>query len=68
MKCPTCGCTNFYIKDEDDEYEIYVFNTSGEEIVFDETLDQDEIPQITPAIETFCNQCAWHGEFNTISD
>ena len=66
MKCPTCGCEKFYIKDENDEYEIYEFTTSGEKIVFDEGLDQQEIPQITDGRETFCNQCAWHGKFDTL--
>jgi len=68
MKCPTCGCEKFYIKNQDDEYETYEFSTSGEDIIFDESLDQQELPQITPKIETFCNQCAWHGEFNTLSN
>ena len=60
MKCPTCGCEKFYVKNENDEYEIYEFNTLGDKIVFDESLEQDEIPQLTPQVETFCNKCAWH--------
>ncbi len=67
MNCPTCGCEKFYIKNEEDEYEIFEFSTSGEKIIFAESLDQDDIPEITDNIETFCDQCAWHGEFNTLS-
>lgn len=67
MKCPTCGCEKFYLKNEDDEYEIYGFDTQGEKIVFDENLDSDEIPQVTPQIETFCDKCAWHGAYQTLN-
>ena len=35
MKCPTCGCERFYIKDSDDEYEIYEFTTAKGTIEFD---------------------------------
>ena len=67
MKCPTCGCEQFYIKDKDDEYEIYEFSILGEKIVFDENTDQQETPKIENEIETFCNKCAWHGKFNTLT-
>lgn len=67
MKCPTCGCEKFYVKDEDDGYEIYEFSTSGENIVFDEDPAPQETPEITDEIETFCNKCAWHGKFITLT-
>ncbi len=66
MKCPTCGCENFYIKDTDDEYETYEFTAADGKIEFDATLDQQEVPQITKEIETYCNKCAWHGKFETL--
>lgn len=68
MKCPTCGCEKFYVKDVADEYEIYEFTTSGKDIISDESIDPQEIPKITPKIETFCDRCAWHGEFSTLSN
>lgn len=67
MKCPTCGCEKFYVKDKNDEYEIYEFSTLGENIVFDEELGPQKIPKITNEIDTFCNKCAWHGKFNTLT-
>ena len=67
MKCPTCGCENFYVKDKEDEYEIYEFSTAGEKIAFDDSLNPQEVPEITDEIETFCDKCAWHGKFNTLN-
>lgn len=67
MKCPTCRCMKFYFKDQDDKYEIYEFDTSDGKMVFNESLGQDQAPQVTPEIETYCNQCAWHGKFNTLN-
>lgn len=66
MKCPTCGCENFYIKDADDEYETYEFSSSKGKLEFDADLDKQEIPQLTNDIETYCNKCAWHGRFGTL--
>ena len=66
MKCPTCGSENFYVKDADDEYEIYEFNCSEGAIKFDDDLDKEGVPQIEKETETFCNKCAWHGKFNTL--
>lgn len=67
MKCPTCGCEKFYIKDEDDEYEIYEFTTFEKKIVFDENFGQQKTPKISGETQTFCNQCAWHGKFVTLT-
>ncbi len=66
MKCPTCGCERFYIKDADDEYEVYEFTTSNGNLEFDETLDTNNIPEVTRDSETFCDKCAWHGRFEIL--
>ena len=65
MKCPTCGCEAFYVKDADDEYDIYEFTCSGGQIEFSDTIDTEDTPQIQDETETFCNRCAWHGQFGT---
>ncbi len=67
MKCPTCSCENFFIKDADDEYEIYEFSCSEGKIKFDAGLDKQEVPEITNETETYCNKCAWHGKLDTIT-
>lgn len=66
MKCPTCGCERFYIKDADDEYEIYEFTTSNGNLEFDNTLDTQNIPEVSTEVETFCDKCAWHGRFGIL--
>ncbi len=66
MKCQTCGCERFFIKDTDDEYEIYEFTASDGKVKFDENLDTQNIPEVTSDIDTFCDKCAWHGRFDTL--
>lgn len=67
MKCPTCGCENFFIKDKDDEYEIYEFSTTQGKIVFNDNVTQEEVPTLTDEMETYCDKCAWHGKLNTLN-
>ena len=66
MKCPTCGCERFYVKDVNDEYEIFEFTVSKGQIEFDENLDTQNLPKVTNEIETFCDKCAWHGKFESL--
>jgi hypothetical protein len=66
MKCPTCGCEKFYIKDADDEYELYEFTALNGKVKFDATLETQNIPEMTAEMETFCDKCAWHGKFETL--
>jgi len=66
MKCPTCGCKRFYIKDTDDAYEIYEFTASNGNVEFDADIEAQNIPEITNEIETYCDKCAWHGKFETL--
>ncbi|MDD9300948.1 MAG: hypothetical protein HUK40_00845 [Desulfobacter sp.] len=67
MKCPTCGYDRFYIKDAEDEYEIYEFTAPNGKVVFDETLDTQNIPEIKKEDETYCDKCAWHGKFESLA-
>jgi hypothetical protein len=66
MKCPICGCPEFYVKDPDDEYELYAFTCSGDDIVFDAPIDENGAPPINDSTETYCNKCAWHGKMETL--
>ncbi len=66
MKCPTCGCNSFYVKDADDEYDIYEFTCPEGRIEFNDLDADQDVPQITNETETFCNQCAWHGKFSEL--
>ena len=62
MKCPTCGCDKFYVKDSDDDYEIYTFTIRNGNVSFEPDLDSSTLPELTDESEAFCNRCAWHGK------
>ena len=66
MKCPMCGCEKFYVKDSDDEYEIYEFKCPDGEICFDPNVDESSAPLVKNETETFCNKCAWHDKFEKL--
>jgi hypothetical protein len=60
MRCPDCGCEEFYCKDPDDQYEVYQFGFEEGRVV---SLEPDgEIPEIDSETEMYCNMCAWHGK------
>jgi hypothetical protein len=66
MECPFCGCQNFYVKDPNDEFEIYEFETKDGDIAFSEDVDEADCPAIEEGTETYCNQCAWHGKIQEL--
>jgi hypothetical protein len=59
VKCPICGCLTFYVKDPDDEYETYEFDLRDREVVF----QTEPCEKLNDDTETYCNNCAWHGQF-----
>lgn len=66
IKCPTCGCRKFYVKDPADEYETCEFECRDGEIVFASEEAGCGPPELTAATETFCDRCAWHGAFGEL--
>ena len=66
MKCSVCGSEQFYVRDQDDEYEIYYFNCREGAVCFDPDVDLSKAPVISDDTEIFCNKCAWHGKFKAI--
>ena len=62
MKCPACGCKNFYVKNPDDDYDVYEFTCNDGNISFEDNIDEDDVPQISDSTEAYCNKCAWHGK------
>ena len=67
MKCPLCGCTEFSVKDPDDEYDIYEFTCKDGSVAFDAEVDVKDVPEISDATETYCDKCAWHGKMETLA-
>jgi hypothetical protein len=66
MKCPACRSENFYLKDPEDEYEIYSFSIKDGSVCFDTDSDSPKAPAMCDDTETYCNQCAWHGKFGLL--
>ena len=64
IQCPLCGCRRFYVKDTEDEFEIYEFTCENGQIVFDET-NEEPPPDVTDDTHIFCDKCAWNGALNT---
>ena len=65
-KCPICGSKRFYVKNPDDEYDIYEFECRDGEICFEDTLPDDECPEVSDSTETYCNTCAWHDKLDKL--
>ncbi len=65
-KCPLCGSLRFYVRDPEDEYELYEFDLERGEVVFDPETNEAELPEILEDTETYCNKCAWHDKFKTL--
>ena len=66
MKCPICGCQNFFVKDPEDEFETHEFSVAGGEVSFSADAQDAPVPKVQETTETFCNKCTWHGEFQKL--
>ena len=65
-KCPLCGSQRFYVRDPEDQYELYEFDLNEGRVIFDPETTGTELPQISAETETYCNKCAWHDTFKTL--
>ena len=63
MACPLCKSKQFYVKDAEDEYETYEFETDDGDIRF---ADADASQEIESDQEIFCSRCSWHGRLGEI--
>jgi hypothetical protein len=61
MKCPVCGCQDFFVKNPEDEFEVYPFDVKDGKVRFDAEVDASQAPAVSERTETFCDKCAWHG-------
>jgi hypothetical protein len=66
MKCPLCGCQDFFVKDPEDEFETYGFSVADGDLRFGAEADGGPVPEVRAATETFCNKCSWHGKFQEL--
>jgi hypothetical protein len=66
MKCPICGCQDFFVKNPDDEFDTREFSVGGGEVKFSADAEGEPLPELREATEAFCNKCTWHGEFQQL--
>jgi hypothetical protein len=67
MKCPDCGAQRFYVKDPEDQYNIFEFDLQEGEIVFtDSQVESEQTPEVNEETETFCDRCAWHDKLKIL--
>ena len=67
MKCPDCGCQSFYVKDPDNEYELFEFELKEGEVIGSGQEDSNPL-EVTEETETYCDRCAWHDKFKTLKN
>jgi hypothetical protein len=66
MKCPDCGCQSFYVKDPEDQYELFEFELKEGEIISSEKETESTPLEVGEETETYCDKCAWHDKFKTL--
>ena len=66
MKCPVCGCQEFFVKDPDDEFETRGFSVASGAVCFEADEPAAPAPEIQEATETYCNRCSWHGKLGEL--
>jgi len=65
-KCPVCGCKVLFVKDQEDEYELYEFECKDGKICFDSDVNDSEAPEIESKTEVYCTKCSWHDKFKKL--
>jgi hypothetical protein len=68
MKCPLCGSLNFFVKDPEDEYEIYEFELKDDSVVFSSETVESGSPEVKSETEVFCEKCSWHDKFQKLKN
>jgi hypothetical protein len=66
MKCPVCGCLEFYVKDPEDEFETYELSVADGGVRLAAGGEGPAPVAVVDATETFCNRCSWHGQLKEL--
>ena len=64
--CPLCKSKSFYLKDPEDEYEIFEFALKEDSPFFREGNKPTFVSDKLGKEEIYCEQCAWHGKFEEL--
>ncbi len=63
-KCPTCKCKQFYLKNPEDQYDVYECEYKKGGPIFN---NESEIPfELNNKTEVYCEACAWHDKMDTL--
>lgn len=62
MACPICQSNHFYVKDPEDEFEIYECKCQDGQIQYEDDDAEDDAPKMSDNPEIYCQRCAWHGK------
>jgi hypothetical protein len=66
MACPVCACDRFYVKGQEDEYDMQEFDLRyGEVFIAAEETENGKI-EIQDETEVFCDNCSWHGKLKEL--
>ena len=57
MQCPDCGSQRFYVKDPEDQYNIFGFDLKEGRIVYSGKESEFDPLEIVDETETFCDRC-----------
>ncbi|MBU1568673.1 MAG: hypothetical protein KJ630_23980 [Proteobacteria bacterium] len=66
MKCPDCGAQRFFVKDPEDQYNIFEFDVKGGKICYSDKESESDSPEVIEETEIFCDRCAWHDKFKNL--
>lgn len=65
-KCPDCGAQQFYVKNPEDQYDLFEFELKDGEIINADHESDSHPIEVDEETETYCDRCAWHGKFKIL--
>jgi len=66
MACPVCACERFYVKGQEDEYDIQEFDLLDGEVLFTATETEGNRAEVQDETEIYCDNCSWHGKIKEL--
>lgn len=67
-KCPDCGAQHFYVKNPEDQYDLFEFELKDGEIIEPDNEPDSNPIEVKEETETYCDRCAWHGKFKILKN
>ena len=66
LQCPDCRAQDFYVKDQDNKFNISEFSVATGKVEYVEDPAEDEHIPVSDDTEIYCDRCAWHDKFNKL--